>query len=112
MSKSEFRWNKKRKHYSYLFKNKGLLVKNLLLHSDPSKANDWSEDKEKAFKKKHTKLYRHPNPSIDDKGTYYVENRIYVDVNKSFANRKYHWNWHKNDKRKIKRLKKDVELAN
>ena len=31
MSRSEFRWNKKRKHYSYLFKDVGQQKMNLLI---------------------------------------------------------------------------------
>ena len=35
MSLSEFRFNKKRKHYAYLFKQIGLFRKNILFTSKP-----------------------------------------------------------------------------
>ena len=106
MSRSEFRWNKKRKHYTYLFKDKGNLRKNILLHSDPSKKNGWSERKQHDFEKKHVKLSKHPNPNNPNIKKYYVEKRIYVDAIESFGGQKYAWSWNKNDKRKIKRIKK------
>ena len=106
MSRSEFRWNKKRKHYSYLFKDRGKYRKNLLIHSDPSKKEKWNGEKQNEFEKKHTKLFRHPNKNKPKNEKYYVENRIYVDLHDSFESRVYKWNWDKNDKRKIKRLKK------
>lgn len=106
MSRSEFRWNKKRKHYAYLFKDKGEYRKNILLHSDPAKNKTISLKKIMEFKKKNTKLYRHPNPLKNDDSIYYVENRIYADHTNSFDEREYKWNWDKNDKRKIKRIKK------
>ena len=106
MARSEFRWNKKRKHYAYLFKDIGDYRKNLLLHSDPSKKVGWNNEKQKEFDKKHTKLHRHPNKKKPIEEKFYVENRIYVDHKNSFEERKRGWNWDKNDKRKIKRLKK------
>ncbi len=36
MSRSEFRWNKKRKHYAYLHKDIGKKRKNILLTSKSS----------------------------------------------------------------------------
>ena len=106
MARSEFRWNKKRKHYSYLFKDKKEYRKNLLLHSDPSKRDGWTKNRQKEFNKSHTKLFRHPNPNKSIENNYYVENRIYTDHRDSFETRTYKWKWDKNDKRKIKRLKK------
>ena len=106
MSRSEFRWNKKRKHYAYLFKDNGKLIKNLLLHSNPNTKYKLTKAQQKEFTKKHTRLYRHPNPNKPISEIYYVENRIYIDVLGSFDRRVYQWKWHKNDKRKIKRLKK------
>ena len=49
-------------------------------------------------------LTRHPN--IAKKGVYYVIPKNYIDENISFDKKVYLWNWDKNDKRKIKRLKK------
>ena len=106
MSRSSFKYNKKRKHYAYQFKGLGHLRNNLLLHSDPKNKKSWSKEKLKDFLKRHTKLYRHPNPNKPKSEVYYVENRIYIDNKSSFDNREYDWSWDKNDKRKIKRLKK------
>ena len=106
MSRSEFRWNKKRKHYAYLYKDKGNFRNNILLHSDPSKNPNWSNDKRLDFLRRHIKLFKHPNPKNKNIQSYYVERRIYVDLKDSFSDQKYPWNWHKNDKRKIKRIKK------
>ncbi len=106
MSRSEFRWNKKRKHYAYLFKDVTNYRKNLLLHSDKVFAKCKTEKEKKEFGLKHTKLFRHPNPRKSSSETFYVENRVYVDSESSFRERRYSWSWHSNDKRKIKRLKK------
>ena len=46
MSRSEFKWNKKRKHYAYLFKDIGDKRKNLLLHSDPSSEKFYVETRQ------------------------------------------------------------------
>ena len=35
MSKSEFRWNKRRKHYSYIHKERGYTEENILITSKP-----------------------------------------------------------------------------
>ena len=52
MSRSEFRWNKKRRHYAYQFKDAGRRRKNLLLHSDPTYKEKWDKEKQKDFNKK------------------------------------------------------------
>ena len=106
MARSEFRWNKKRKHYAYLFKDVGVYCKNFLLHGNPQKKKDWNSEKQKEFEKKHTKLHRHPNRHKLPSEIYYVENRIYVDKKQSFGSQTYKWKWDPNDKRRIKRLKK------
>lgn len=92
MAKSEFRWNKKRKHYAYLFKDLGDYRKNLLIHSDPSKKEGWNKNKFREFDKKYTRLFRHPNPNKSVNEKYYIENRVYVDHQKSFHSRIYPWN--------------------
>ena len=40
------------------------------------------------------------------KGKYYAIPRNYVDFNECFSDKNYSWDWDKNDKRKIKRIKK------
>ena len=100
MSRSEFRWNKKRKHYAYLHKDIGSKRKNLLITSKPIMKKGNNDEI------KTVSLYHHPNSNKD--GTFYVVPRNYLDEEKSFDNKTYPWSWHKNDKRKIKRLKKGI----
>lgn len=97
MSRSEFRFNKKRRHYSYLFKDKGNYRKNILL-STKSKRK-W-HNKEKT----NVKLYKHPNPK--SKKEAFIIPKIYVDHNDAFDELLSNWKFDKNDKRKIKRIKK------
>ena len=99
MSRSEFRWNKKRKHYAYLHKDIGNLRKNILITSKPAILNKTGKKLVNNIPLKH-----HPNP--DKKGQVYVVRRNYVDDCSSFDEKIYDWNWHKDDKRKIKRIKK------
>ncbi len=106
MSTSEFRYNKKRKHYAYLFKTVGIRRKNVLISSKPIMV-------EKKHRKNRVKtkitinivLYRHPN--LDKKGKFYLIPRIYVDDISSFDSVVLtQWSFDKNDKRKIKRIKR------
>ena len=101
MARSEFRWNKKRKHYAYLFKDIGDLRKNLLLHSDKSSYKCKTKKEKQLFKKRYSKLYKHPSPKKVVGIVFYIENRIYVDHISSFETRIYRWTWHPNDKRLI-----------
>ena len=102
MALSEFRYNKKRKHYAYLFKATGAKRKNLLITS-----------KECVLKHKRGKirkvmdnipLVHHPNS--EKQGSFFVIPRVYTDEKSSFEETIYRWNWNINDKRKIKRIKK------
>ena len=100
MSRSEFRYNKKRKHYSYLFKDVGNLRKNILITT-------------KKFRIHHKKLkinvtlYKHPNGKNK---LVFVIPLIYIDDMSSFDKRVLNWKWDKNDKRKIKRIKKHKKV--
>ena len=58
MSRSEFRYNRKRKHYSYLFKDVGSKRKNIILSSKPVR-------KEHKKIKRNVKLYKNPNPNMN-----------------------------------------------
>ena len=106
MSTSEFRYNKKRKHYAYLFKTIGIKRKNILISSKPVMIE--KKHKKNRLKTKITiniVLYRHPNPT--KKGKYYLIPRVYIDdisCFDSFVLEK--WSFNKNDKRKIKRIKR------
>lgn len=101
MTRSEFRYNKKRRHYSYLFKDVGNYRKNILLTS-------------KQFRVHHKKikinirLYKHPSGKNNKE--VYVIPLIYIDDIRSFDSKVLIWNWDKNDKRKIKRIKKHKKV--
>ena len=97
MSISEFRYNKKRKHYSYLFNSDGSRRKNIVLTSKPYR-------KEHKKMKKNIKLFKNPNPNKGDDS--YLIPIVYNDSVDSFDERKLKWKFHQNDKRKVKRLKK------
>ena len=103
MSTSEFRYNKKRKHYAYLFKIVGFRRKNMLISSKPFVI----KHKHGRIKiiAKNTKLYKHPNKKKE--GVFYIIPFIYLDEISSFGNTVYsEWVFDVNDKRTIKRLKK------
>ena len=97
MSRSEFRWNKRRKHYAYLFKNKGLFILNIVITTKPVRVSHGKI-------KQNIKLYHHPNPAIGVDS--YLIPLIYFDRLDSFGVRIYRWTFDKNDKRKVKRIKK------
>ena len=103
MSRSEFRWNKKRKHYAYLHKDMGSKRKNILITS-------------KRYVKKHKRgkdkiiminvsLFHHPN--VTKNGQFYLIPKNYEDDISSFEDKVYNWNFNKNDKRKVKRIKRN-----
>ena len=96
MSRSEFRYNKKRRHYAYLFKDFGEFRKNLLFSTKPYFIKHGKA-------KNNILLFRHPNGSLK---TIYVIPRVYIDHYKVFDVIVLDWCFDKNDKRKIKRLKK------
>ena len=98
MSRSEFRYNKKRKHYAYLHRRIGPKILNILITSKP---NVLRKDGIEII---NIPLYRHPNPKKE--GKYYLIPRNYFDDLSSFGNKIYLWKWDANDKRKVKRIKK------
>ena len=97
MAISEFRFNKKRKHYSYIHSRLGKKRKNILITTKPAikKRNKIVSNK---------RLFHHPNK--DKIGEFYVIPRNYLDDKESFGDKKYDWSWNRNDKRTIKRIKK------
>lgn len=95
MSRSEFRYNKKRKHYCYIFKDAGSYKKNLVITSKPTR-------KFHGRIKKNIKLYKNPNNESHIMS--YIVPRIYVDDINSFDSKILNWQFDNNDKRKIKRL--------
>ena len=103
MSISEFRWNKKRKHYSYIFKKLGQRRKNMLISTKPYV---YRKGKKPIV---NIPLYRHPNP--DRTGKYYLIPRNYLDDYSCFEDKVYQkWEFDINDKRKIKRIKKNKDI--
>ena len=101
MSTSEFRYNKKRKHYAYLFKTIGFYRKNILFSTKQIRV--W-----KGRIKRNIKLTKHPNPN--SKKTVYIIPIIYVDKAECFYPNKLKWYFDKNDKRIIKRIKRKKKL--
>ena len=106
MSRSEFRWNKKRKHYAYLFKDIGEYRVNILISTDIVLID---KKNRKPITIKNIRLREHPNPNEKNDGKiYYVVNhKPYFDHKDSFAPHIYNnWSWSKQDKRMVKRFKK------
>lgn len=97
MSRSEFRYNKKRKHYAYLFKDLGELRKNILL---TTKSIRIAHGK----RKKNILLFKSPNNN--ENMVTYVIPYVYIDHLSCFDSRVLLWVFDRNDKRKIKRIKK------
>ena len=97
MSLSEFRYNKKRKHYAYLYKAIGNVVLNVTLTTKPYRI---VHNKQRP----NIKLYKHPN-SNSTKDVYVIP-YVYVDSLTSFTSKIYKWSFISNDKRKIKRIRK------
>lgn len=101
MSLSEFRYNRRKKHFSYIFGAKGNKRKHILLSS---KSTRKKKRNGKYYEKNNVKLFKHPNPNKNDPS--YVIPKIYYDDISSFDDVKSTWQFDKNDKRKIKRIKK------
>ena len=97
MSTSEFRFNKKRKHYAYLFKTVGVYRRNILLSTKPIRV--W-----RGKIKRNIRLSKHPNPNSVKIA--YVIPIICTDNIDSFYPQPLKWMFHKNDKRIIKRIKR------
>ena len=101
MALSEFRWNKRRKHYSYLFKSVGNLRLNIALTTKSYRIVHGKE-------KRNIKLFRHPNPN-SNKDVYIIP-FVYVDYSEAFFEKVYNWYFDINDKRIVKRIKKQFKF--
>ena len=97
MAISEFRYNAKRKHYSYIFKSKGSFRENILLTTKSTRL--WH-----GKSKKNIKLFQHPNPK-STKEVYLIP-IVYIDNADCFHPSLLKWYFHRNDERIIKRLEK------
>lgn len=103
MAISEFRYNKRRKHYSYIFGQKGDNRKNILLTSKPVHKKKQKDGTYREYK--NVKLYQHPNPN--KKGiTQYVIPKVETDHHEVFDKKLNNWKFHPFDKRNIKKIKK------
>ena len=95
MARSEFRYNKRRRHYSYIFKDLGVYRKNIILSS--KEFRKW-----KGKYKRNIKLSVHPNPNANM--DVYLIPIIYIDHSSVFDSKTLKWRFDKNDKRKVKRI--------
>ncbi len=98
MAISEFRFNKKRKHPAYVFKQKDGKYHSLTItHS-------------KKHKKKNTqKLYKNPSPK-DTSDAYVVKKVVKDDISAYGKKPLKNWGFHTYDRRNIKKLKKGKKV--
>lgn len=101
--KDKFRYNKKRKHYSYIFKIVGNYCINILL---TTQSESKQRKKGKTTMVKNIKLSTHPNPNTPNVIVYIYNHAPYYDPINSFDLKTLKWKWNINDKRIVKRLKK------
>ena len=103
MSRSEFRWNKKRKHYAYLHKDIGSKRMNILISSKAIMVIKKNRGGKQTIK--NVSLWHHPNPVKN--GQFYLIPKNYIDEDSSFDTHAYkNWSFNRHDKRKVKRIKK------
>lgn len=100
--KTEFRYNKKRQHYSYIYKFSGNNRHNLLLSSKSTRKVK-KHGKTKVIK--NVKLIKHPNPNKPNEASYLMVQR-YVDDKDDFDYKINNWSFDPMDRIKIKRIKK------
>lgn len=98
--KNAFRYNKKRKHYSYIYKITNDYCFNILLTTQQFSIQK-KHGKEKLVK--NIKLYKHPNGK-SNKFAFLYNHSPYVDKVTSFDAKTLLWKWNVNDKRKVKRI--------
>lgn len=103
MAISEFRYNKKRKHYSYIYGQKGDLRKNLLLSSKPIRK---TRNGRKIIK--NYKLSKNPNPNKTE--VQYIMDKRNLDNKNNFGKKLSKWSFDKNDKRIVKRIKRGKKI--
>ena len=104
MAISEFRYNKKTKHYSYIVAKNDDYRKNISIST---------KSKRKKKRKNGTYieynnilLYKHPNPRTPNKKVYLIPKIEYTHKD-SFGRKLSSWKFHNNDKRIVKRIKKN-----
>ncbi len=105
MALSEFRFNKKRKHYAYLHKRIGGKRVNILISTKPVMVRGKHMNGQIKVILKNVPLFHHPNP--DKEGIFYLIPINYVDDAGVFENKEHRtWCFSRHDKRKVKRIKK------
>lgn len=110
MARSEFRYNPKRKHYTYIFGEKRIFKNNkltivykyLLLTSKSKRKKKRRNGTYKEYD--NVKLYQHPNPNKTN--NQYVIPKVGYDNEESFSDTKQNWKFHPYDRRKIKKIRK------
>ena len=100
--KDTFRFNKKRKHYAYIFKIIDGFCLNILLTTDFESIR---KDHKRTKLVKNIRLFKHPNPNSHIE-VYIYNHAPYYDAIGSFDDKRLKWKWDINDKRKVKRMKK------
>lgn len=98
-----FKFNKKRKHYAYVYTVKNGWCFNILL---TTKGESINKKHGKKIVIKNIRLYKHPNSSSKLDVVFIFNHAPYVDRIEVFDNKILNWKWDPNDKRKIKRFKK------
>ena len=101
--KNRFRFNKKRKHYSYIFTIKNGYCSNILL---TTKRESINKKHGKSIIVRNIRLYKHPNPRKTNVIVFIYNHPPYIDAIESFDSKKLNWKWDINDKRNVKRMKK------
>lgn len=93
MRKSEFRFNRRRKHPAYVYKEvNGKYYSILITHAKQTR------------NKKNIELHQNPNPKDSSKA--YLIKSVVSDKTSSYDKPKRGWFFNRNDKRKVKRIKK------
>lgn len=100
--RTEFRYNRKRKHYSYIYGFKGDYRQNLLLSSKPIRKSK-KHGKTKIYK--NVELIKHPNPNKPTEKSYLM-NKRYLDHKDDFDYLLYSWRFDSQDRLKVKKVKK------
>lgn len=103
MAISEFRYNKKTKHYSYIFSKKGDYRKNILISTKSKRKKKRKNGTYKEYN--NVPLYKHPNPRTPNEKAYLIP-KIESTHKDSFGRELRSWKFHNNDKRIVKRIKK------
>lgn len=100
--RTEFRYNRKRKHYSYIYGFKGDYRQNLLLSTKPTRK---VKRKGKTKIINNVKLIKHPNPNKLKEDSYLITKR-YLDHKDNFGPSKKNWFFSILDRLKVKKIKK------